>query len=900
MTDKIEIFLDLSSSLNNQFIDIESHQNLQIDSFKQIDNLLTSFKEFASKENIINNVYDSLYLKRKNNTIFIHGERGAGKTTFLHSILAKYKSENKKFISLPLIDPTLVETHQHILIDIVTKLTNLVNNSLTCCKDENNHHKFRESLEKMANGLKLLSSPDDKIRYDAASFLEAAISKSSSGQSLEQNFHEFIDTITSILGCELLIIAIDDVDTKTTKAKEVLEVIRCYLTHPQLVILLSGDLKLYSHIVKNTKQEEVASKTMSDNEDMLVEQLEQQYLLKLLPVDQRINLKKLSDIEKTYPITIRHKNANPTLKIRGLLEDLLLKSLHINKQHLSSHIDFILNQPVRTVLQLMRSLLEAEDNKENKENKENNPSEIFKQALYHGFIGSFVKEKMQLDNISQSSPHINSICFELFKLLYRHGELETGYYARPDSNYDQSGYNAAKLYISSAISNVFSSEKNGNNNISNVFKMMLAGGAVSNIYLTYVANNLEEKHTFDDYLDYIGLNRNERITSLAAHFSPIILDKYDPVKSKAIKAGVIRTPRRKPSTFNENIFENLLKNVGNTSNKRIPSLESLAKKHDNNDWEFVDYVAAKTILISSHYATTTTENRDYISIYGLLASLAELLDDNSDANYTIESLTPIQTYIYPTFLSGKDTGDKDDSDDDNDDREVQNNSSNHSAKLETLIQEWKKTPLNIEVSSLLIGKIWARLNYTLNQISEKSIEKQQYKIKIEKKEETGTETKTEIGTETETGTKYDILLSDLFSRYVWGLINATLIEEFRYNKSLSKDKFDVLSKARNTNTTPDELVKNLKSIESSNINFKESLPITFKLITCPLLWPFISNTSKNSTFEITLYEEIKKIFKTDQESKFLDSFNSFNSEIENKNILQLSIAALPIMGCFKN
>lgn len=892
MTDKIEIFLDLSSSLNNQFIDIESHQNLQIDSFKQIDNLLTTFKEFASKENVINNVYDSLYLKRKNNTIFIHGERGAGKTTFLHSILAKYKSENKKFISLPLIDPTLVETHQHILIDIVTKLTNLVKDSLTCCKDEKNYHNFRESLEKMANGLKLLSSPDDKIRYDAASFLEAAINKSSSGQSLEQNFHEFIDTITSILGCELLIIAIDDVDTKTTKAKEVLEVIRCYLTHPQLVILLSGDLKLYSHIVKNTKQEEVASKIMSDNEDMLVEQLEQQYLLKLLPVDQRINLKKLSDIEKTYPIKIRHKNANSKLEIRGLLEDLLLKSLHINKQHLSSHIDFILNQPVRTVLQLMRTLLEAEkkENEESKANEKINHSEIFKQALYHGFIGSFVKEKMQLDNISQSSPHINSICFELFKLLYRHGELETGYYARPDSNYDQSGYNAAKLYISSAIANVFSSQENSNTNISNALKIMLAGGAVSNIYLTYVTNNLNEKYNFDDYLDYIGLNRNERITSLVAHFSPIILDQYDPAKGKAIKAGVIRTPRRKPSTFNENIFDNLLNNVGNTSNKRIPSLESLAKKHDNNDWEFVDYVAAKTILISSHYAATTTENRDYISIYGLLASLAELLDENSDANYTIESLTPIQTYIYPTFLAGRNTGDKDDSDDndnDNDDREVQNNSSNHSAKLEKLIQEWKKTPLNIEVSSLLIGKIWARLNYTLNQISEKSLEKQKYNI----------EEKTNI---IEKIRKYDILLSDLFSRYVWGLINATLIEEFRYNNSLNKGEFDILSKARNTNTTPDELVKNLKSIEESDIKFKDSLPITFKLITCPLLWPFISNTSKNPTFERTLHGEIKKIFKKEQESKFLDSFNSFNSKIENKNILQLNIAALPIMGCFKN
>ncbi|WP_430247788.1 hypothetical protein ACIH2S_17320 [Providencia sp. PAZ2] len=896
-----EIILDLSSALNDQHID--SSQNLQIDSLEQVKKILNSFQSLANEyknRDPNKNLFD---LMRGNNTIFIHGERGGGKTTFLRSILDEYKfkNTNKKFIPLPLIDPTLFETNQHVLIDIVAKLSLLINDSLTCCKDEDKHLKFRISLEEMAEGLKLLSSNSQVHQYDAAWFLNKALSKSSSGQSLERHFHQFIDTISSILSCDLFIIAIDDVDTKTNKANEILEVIRCYLTHPKLVILLSGDLKLYSHIIRNNKIVEVSADKNSIDDLTLVSHLEQQYLLKVLPIEQRINLKKLDEIIRKNEVLIKYRsNINNEIvhsRIKELLEKILSNSLYINSSDLSSHIDFLINQPVRTTVQLIKTMID--ETKSENDNYHNYPQK-FKKILYHSFIGSLVKEKIQLDNIAQSMSHINSICFELVNLLYRHGDLETGYYSRPDSNYELSSYNAAKLYISSTISSMFETKDNGNSNISNAIKFMLAGGAVSSIYLTYVAGNLKEKNDFHDYLDYIGLNRNEKITSLAAHFSPIILDQYDVLRSKAIIAGVIRVPKRKLPSFNENEFLylieslNIIDSTSDKSEKKYYSLESLSNTHNDTTWDFVDYLAAKTILISSHSAATTTESRDYISVHGLLASLSEILNDNEHIN--VENLTLIQTYSYPEFLSGKTTGSKEfiddidlDSNNTSDLDDAKFSSSNHAEKLENLIDAWKEITVDFKPSSILIGKIWVRLNYTLRQISEKTSERRMYQ------------------TERNDVLYSDILISELFSRFIIGLINSTLIEEYRHSKAIKKSNNNILSKARNTNKSSIHLINNINEILNENISFIDDLPLTFKLITCPLLWPFIDVPSERNSF-VFLSDILESVFKQEIENtkhnenlaKPIAILKSEFTSITNKlNPLKLQISKLPIMGCFR-
>lgn len=165
----------------------------------------------------------------------------------------------------------------------------------------------------MAEGFKLLDTHDQvQIKNsDAAWFLDRAINKSTNGQDLERRFHQMVDIMARILNTDLFLIAIDDVDTKTGKAAQVLEVLRCYLTHPKLIVLLSGDLKLYSYIVRTQKNIELSSNsrdTYTNNKEELVGHLEQQYLTKILPIEQRIKLKKLDEISEHYKVIIQHSN----------------------------------------------------------------------------------------------------------------------------------------------------------------------------------------------------------------------------------------------------------------------------------------------------------------------------------------------------------------------------------------------------------------------------------------------------------------------------------------------------------------------------------------------------------------------------------------------------------------
>ena len=885
---KPEIIIDLSQPLSTLLSSSKNNDDsppiLQEDAAQRIGKLLTHFHEQA--KNHTKNQYDEFNPVRCNNTIFIDGERGAGKTTFLYSILQKYKNEknekknnNLNICPLPLIDPTLVETHQHILIEIVTKFVRQLDKKLKCCQDESKYQKFREHLDTMAEGLQLLNKKDSSAKEPADSswFLEKALNKATNGQDLERHFHQFLDIISDMHDIDLFLIAIDDVDTQTTKADEVLEVIRCYLTHPKLVILLSGDLKLYSHIVRNNKHTELNEQKnqKSDKAEALIGHLEQQYLAKILPVEQRIQLKRLDELSEKYEVKIKHSNLskekndglkNP-IEIRELIKDIFSQALYFRKEHLKSHLDFLLSQPVRSVLQLLKTMLDAIDTSE-----ANNfyQASTLKNAIYQSFIGDLVNENLKLENLIQAEPHINSIGHEVFKLLYKHGDLETGFYVRPDSNYDQSGYNAAKIYLSATMATLFSSNKN-TNSTSLVIKMMLSCCATSNIYQTYVGNNLKEKFSFKDYIDYIGLSRNEDVTSLASHFSPIIFVKYNPsdnkAKNKGIVSGVFRTTRSMNGDAIKN-FDLYLKDFNVNNKKRITTLSSLYKINNNFEDE-KQKISSKSILFSSHSVKTQVEGRDYISAYCLLSAIAELIKDETP---DLKKLNNINTYTYPTFLSGRDSGDEYFSDDDAYDQELSLEESN---EFTILLSKWVSINKdgNYNFSSLLIGKIWTRINYTLSQIAESS----NNLVNYEKLDD-------------DTSKKYDIVTGVLFSRFVWGIINSFLIEEYRYSlKTMSQDP---LNNVRNTNTSPKELIQNIILINKNiNSNFKENLPLTYSLISCPILWPFLGKYKENGEIKDNLYNEVCLLL-SEEEKKSFERIANYSEPST------LNISALAIMGCF--
>ncbi|HCE2679883.1 TPA: hypothetical protein NGU92_001338 [Vibrio parahaemolyticus] len=857
------ITLDLSLPLTGSQID--NSQLLQQDALKQIDALFESIKQqtIVNNDNDNDNDNDEFNPTRYNNTLFIHGERGAGKTTFLRGLLNHYRhDENHKTICpIPLIDPTLSSTHQHILVDIIAKFASLVESKLSKCCDADKFEAFRSKLEDIAQGLQLLGDTKADKQYDASWFLDKAINKATSGFALEKGIHNLIDVMANELNVELFVIAIDDVDTKTDKANEVLETLRCYLTHPRLVILLSGDLKLYSHIVKTSKKSELSAQK-GDGSEQLVDHLEQQYLAKILPVEQRINLKRLSELVKNNTIIVQHNELEENIELMNLIGMMFSRSLNINKQHLKSHLDFILNQPVRTVLQLIKAMLDSKEWIYS--------SDSLKQAIYHNFIGSLVAEKLQLENLMNNKPHMNTIGFELFKLLENHGELETGFYARPDSSYDQSGFNAAKLYLSATISSLFGSSRESSG-VSNGIKTMLTGGAAANVFSTYVAGKLEQNANIQNYLDYIGLSRNENITSLAAHLSPIILNHLTTTNNKAIASGVVRTPRRiSDRSFDTDIFSKVI-SLEEESRLRTSSIDNLAKERTLTS--FSDYVAIKTILISAHKAQTTTEGRDYISVYALLASLSELLSESEgyDNSNLLAGLCSIPTYTYPHFLQGSTKGDEDDIED-YDGNYIDEANSTHLDRLENILEKWRiaSLQLNTNFSSLLIGKVWTRLFYSLNQISDKAKSPCAYQEG-----------------------KADIVLGELFARFVWAIINASLIEECRYRIDTDREQSNFIRSAKNISSSSNELVVNLSSLLKSNIKFKDDLPLTYSLISCPLLWPFLGDTSISDNVKSIIQQSCKG--KTQQ--AMLSDFQDI-SEI--KNPAKLFISTLPIIGCFRS
>lgn len=872
MSAKEQISIDLSSPLTGT--QHGSTQLLQQDARQRIENLLSEFKQQNQKYG--NPSYDEFDPIRVNHTIFIDGERGAGKTTFLRAILKKYQDASELNVCpLPLIDPTLIETHQHILIDIVTKFVRQLDKKIKCCQDEKQYHQFREKLDVMAEGLKLISQKESTAKEpsDASWFLEKALNKATNGQDLERHFHQLLDTMADMLKIDLFLIAIDDVDTQTEKADEVLEVLRCYLTHPKLVVVLSGDLKLYSHIVRNNKRKELKEQQNSEKSDALIGHLEQQYLAKILPVEQRIQLKKLDELSQKYDIQIVHNKLSHVkqVEIRDCVKDIFSKALYFRQEHLKSHLDFLLSQPVRSVLQLLKTMLDASEI-----GSDNNPKYdplTLKNAIYQSFIGDLVSENLKLENLSQVKPHISAIGGELFKILRQRGELETGFYARPDSSYDNSGYNAAKIYLSATIASIFN-QNSSSKNISQAIKMILSGGIASNIYQTYVANNLADQKTFVDYLDYVGLSRNEDgMHSFSAHISPIVLhDKSH--ENKSIYSGILRTTRymdEKKSSFNEHINHY---NINN--NKRIKTLAALEKKSSAPQLNKTkaNTIAMITILASSHSAITSREGRDYISSYSLLATIADILESGEIG---IQKSTTLKNYIYPSFLNGDIKGEEDWTEGDLEDSDSDSTIDDFMIEI---IENWR-TANDYEnhiprFSSLLLGKIATRINYSLNQVSEKA----KLKLKYNNNEESN-----------------DIVVGVAFARFVWAIINSSLIEELRYSKNTEQNSLKSLQKAQNTITSPTELIKNINSVKSNDFNWKKTTPLTYCLITCPLLWPFLGEyIDGNGNIKSDLFDIVFSVIKSEENELYAKSFEDI---AKNSNPSTLDISALAIIGCFK-
>ena len=244
---------------------------------------------------------------RYNDTITVLGSRGSGKTSFLMSILKKYKGHVDVEI-IELIDPTLIEEKGHIFLTLISLITDKVEKKLSkdeCdpyCREYRQRKCWDDKLKKLAAGLPSIDIDNASLYsnwHDPEHVMKKGLEAVKAAKELEKNFNCILEEALKILGKKVFLIAFDDIDVNFNNGWKVLETIRKYLTSPHIITLLSGDIKLFSKAIRKFQWENLGSELLKwegeiqgriESFDEMVTEIESQYMQKIMKAPNRIHL----------------------------------------------------------------------------------------------------------------------------------------------------------------------------------------------------------------------------------------------------------------------------------------------------------------------------------------------------------------------------------------------------------------------------------------------------------------------------------------------------------------------------------------------------------------------------------------------------------------------------------
>ena len=299
---KKQVLIDLSDSTH-------AHSFAEQNRIHQVE-FETAINLIENKINKMDEVhkYNNSVLNRVHNTISIFGDRGTGKTSFITSLFDEIEKRSGKVKILGLIDPTLMEEKAHIFLLIISMINDEVKAVIEKGTCEPGGEAYRQRMDwnacvkKLAKGLPSL----DKVGKDYNNtswqddefIMQKGLDDIMAAYRLEENFHKMVDMALEILGKDAFLVAFDDIDINMEKGWRVLETIRKYLTTPKIITLLSGNMYLYNLNVRGQLWGQFGARLLSKEKERdynsLVNQLENQYMLKVFKAENRLHLHPLS------------------------------------------------------------------------------------------------------------------------------------------------------------------------------------------------------------------------------------------------------------------------------------------------------------------------------------------------------------------------------------------------------------------------------------------------------------------------------------------------------------------------------------------------------------------------------------------------------------------------------
>lgn len=652
---------------------------------------------------------------------FIDGTRGAGKSTFLSftkSALEIDEELRQKISFFDIIDPSRIEHNEIPLLIILQKIREKVDQAARKSQywnDTTDYDAWRKSFKQVAGGLSLFSKDFHPLNdLDPDLFLDWGLERTSDSLNLRNGLHRLFEKTCKILGVKALIFGFDDADTDSTLAMPLLESIRKYLDTPHVMVIVTGDMELYSLLVQQRFSTSVAGKKdaainlrrkastgdRSEQYIRMIDHLEEQYLLKLFPIRRRLQLKPLLNIikdGKTECVISAGRVIHEDHEVRHVLELMISKGLRVkNASDISLYVDLLLAQPMRTLSQLIANCTPLIMNEQTKiidfKNKEWDAklSQELCSSLQATSLTSLYKLGVATDAIAADD--FPALIEASFDLSLQDGDFDGAYYLRPKSS--SHDIKLGFSYLAAEVSR-YCAQKPGK-----ALRFMLRGpGSVS----TYARNaneqsqptGTEQSNYLRQFYSYMGVGRNEDSLDWSRRATAVISQPFFSGTNKiAIGPGIIGL-RAKRRNGKELIFSKAFQQLRNAKNPIIATAE-----------------------LGTSKIFSQTSARNYASIYIIIALIEELLTNGENARAAYNKALSKVSVSAPVWNDVKNTaGNHLDVNDEDEDEDAEGKEGDLEQALWDKIVKWieiiDETKKKTLPSSIFLGKVWARLHYSL-------------------------------------------------------------------------------------------------------------------------------------------------------------------------------------------
>lgn len=824
---KLEILIDLRKSSNTTYF--EGNNVIHSQEIKRIEKIINERKENINSE--LEYYKDHCkFRQRYHDTISVLGSRGSGKTSFLLTLLEKYQKDSI-ILPITILDPTLIEEKGHIFLTIISQIKEAVEKAFKSerynpeCPKMSKQKIWREKLKNLAHGLPSIDGIGRKYEdnwHDPEYVMDKGLRAVSSAKKLEQHFHTFVNMSLEILGKKILLLTLDDIDVNFEKGWPVLETIRKYLTTPQVITIISGDIDLFSKAIRKRQWKNFGKELLINEADRLqkmseyndlVTEMEGQYLQKVLKPEKRIHLNTLLEKIESYKAAISIDDNGEVLPIKDYYKRIFKEFGITNISQVNAYNAFLLSLPLRTQIQFMLQF------------------NIFKAEFYSinvtdPFLSDLYEKQVQVEQARNMPSMLNIV---ILKLLLKEKSLSESYQLQPITS--DTSLNSSLV----SLSLLFSQKVNNHPHL--IFDYI--------IRIAYIRNLLGTIEYKDDNSD-----------NMIARIIPSIegLCKYAQLyQDKELRntTGTITAYLRGFLNYQTNKKENVHSYIGTIP---VKGLYGSGKKDKEGriDWVFRNETNKKYIAqIPLNICASSVKNSTIVvySVFGLLATISDLIREKENLSEALLVLSQIRTHMMPDFTQKGNDDDFDDIDElDLDATEVTGNTQIIEKQIRIWI-ECKTKPQDMKISPYLLGKIATRFYYTL--------------VNIDKIKQNN--------------------LGDYMRYCIIALLNAILVEDAieNYNKEKQKLSESMVNidnlNLNNTRTSYSVLRHNIAIVSQLEGNFSFSK----WMLSCPLFLYFLPKDFFQYLADTSCkLEDITRIFNPLSQKALNESIYTLLCEVE--------------------